>query len=75
MKKFTVNTADASHKDLVAIAVSSGFVTYEGGKHTKVKTKSGEFIAEVPRHSPINKHTVKNILKAMNAHGANIEIN
>lgn len=74
MKNPAVNTANASHKELVAIAINSGFIVYEGSKHTKIKTQSGEFITEIPRHSPINKHTVKNILKAMIVHGVDIEI-
>ena len=64
MKKLRVNTADSSHKELVAIAVR--------GKHTKIKTKSGEFVAMIPRHNLLNKHTVKGIVEAMNESGANI---
>lgn len=73
MKKLRVNTADTSHKELAAIAKKCGFEFYEGGKHTKVKTKSGEFVTEIPRHNPLNKHTARGIAEAMNAHGAGIE--
>jgi len=73
VKKLRVNTANSSHKELVAIAIKCGFDLYEGGKHTKVKTKSGEFVTEVPRHDLLNKYTARGIVEAMNAHGAKID--
>ena len=75
MKKYHVNLANASHKELRKIAINSGFGVFEGRRHTKIKTKDGEFIAEIPRHNPLNKWTATGIVEAMIAHGADIDLN
>jgi len=72
VKALRVNIADCGHKKLVAAAVTSGFVLFDGNKHTKVKTSEDIFVAMIPRHEPINKHTARGIVKAMNEHGAKI---
>jgi hypothetical protein len=73
VKKLRVNTANCSHKELVVIAIKSGFTFFEGNKHTKIKTLFGDFITEVPRHHVLDKHTAKGIVEAMIAHGAKID--
>ena len=57
----------------MAIATKSGFTFFEGNKHTKIKTPSGEFVTEVPRHHILDKHTAKGIIEAMIARGAKID--
>ncbi len=74
MKDLSVNTANCSHKELIAIAQKCGFDLFEGNKHTKVKTADGKFVTTIPRHESLNKHTAKGILQDMNAHGATIKI-
>ena len=74
MKKYHVNPANTSHDELRKIAKNSGFIFFEGGRHTKVKAKNGDFITEIPRHSPLNKWTAKGIIEALIVHGANIEL-
>jgi hypothetical protein len=74
VKELSVNTASASCKELIGIAEKCGFDTFEGNKHTKVKTKDGKFVTMIPRHENINKHTAKGIVDDMNAHGATIII-
>lgn len=74
MKDLSINPANCSHKELVGIAERCGFDIFEGNKHTKVKTKNGEFITMIPRHDSLNKHTAKGIVQDMNAHGAGIKI-
>jgi hypothetical protein len=58
----------------VKIAKKCGFEFFEGKKHTKIKTKSGEFVTEVPRHTVLDKHTAKGIVEAMISHGAEIDV-
>jgi len=59
-----VNITDYSWSKLVNIAEKCGFQTREGGKHTKVKTSSGEFITTIPRKNRLNKYTIGGIIKA-----------
>jgi hypothetical protein len=58
----------------VKIAKKCGFGFFEGKKHTKIKTASGEFVTEVPRHTSLDKHTARGIIEAMIAHGAEIDV-
>jgi hypothetical protein len=74
VKKYRVNPANTSHEELYKIAKNSGFIFFEGGRHTKVKDKNGDFITEIPRHNPLNKWTAKGIAEAMIAYGANIDL-
>jgi len=43
-------TNDLTWRELVNLASKCGFVIFEGGKHTKVKTKTGKFITTVSKH-------------------------
>lgn len=72
MKGPHVNTADCSGSKLVSIAKKCGFDVFQGGKHTKVKKKTGEFVTMIPRHERLNRHTTKAIVEALNANGAKI---
>ena len=54
---------DLSWRELINIASNCGFVIFEGGKHTKIKTKKGEFITTIPRHHKLSSHLVRGILK------------
>jgi hypothetical protein len=74
VKKYHVNPANVSCEELCKIAKSLGFDSFEGRKHTKIKTNEGEFITEIPRHNPLNKWTAKGIVEAMVAHGGNVEL-
>jgi len=74
VKDFSVNTANCSHKELVAIAKQCGFEVFEGKKHTKIKAVKGEFVTMIPRHESLNKHTAKGIVQDMSDHGAKITI-
>lgn len=67
----TPSLTDCSDKDLTKAARKLGFVLFEGKKHTKVKTASGEFVTTIPRHRLIKRPTAKSIVKAFKQHGAN----
>ena len=69
-----VNPNDKSRKDLCMVAIKWGFQLKEGGSHTKVKTKDGEFVTTIGRHSRLHRNLVIKILKAMKKKGADIEI-
>lgn len=74
VKKLQANATDCGHAELEKLAIKSGFLLYQGKKHTKVKTRAGSFVAMIPRHEPISKHTVKGIVESMNGHGAEIDL-
>jgi hypothetical protein len=74
VKKYHVNLTNTSHEELRKIAINSRFGVFEGRRHTKIKTKGGEFVTEIPRHNPLNKWTARGIVEAMIAHGANIDL-
>lgn len=69
-----VNPNDKSGKDLCKVARKLGFNLVEGGNHTKVKMKNGEFVTTIPRHPSINRQLAIKILKQMKKKGAKIEI-
>ena len=60
---------DLGWRELINIASSCEFIIFEGGKHTKVKTKKGQFITTIPRHHKLNSHLVKGILKRFRLFG------
>lgn len=72
MKKSRVSISNCSGQELITIAKKSGFSVFEGGRHTKVKTSTGEFVTMIPRHTKLNKFTVSLIVKDLNKHGANV---
>jgi len=74
MKKLRCKVNGSSSAALEKLAIKSGFLVFEGAKHCKIKTASGELVTIIPRHSLINPHTAKAIVKDLNDFGANIEI-
>jgi hypothetical protein len=74
MKKLRCKTNDCSGADLVAVARKSGFLIFEGARHSKVKTSRGELVTVIPRHSRVKRYLAKGILEDLNRFGANIDI-
>lgn len=72
-KKQKVNLTDCSADKLKRIAEKCGFCIYNGRKHYKVKTVDGKFVTMIPRHNCISKFTIKGIINAFMAFGADIE--
>lgn len=64
-----MNPASCSWKQLINLAGICGFIIFEGGPHTKVKTKTGRFIATIPRHNIIDKDTARGILRQFKRFG------
>lgn len=62
-------TDDYSWRELINLASNCGFTIFEGGKHTKVKTKLGKFITTIPMHHKLNKNLVKGIIKQFRLFG------
>lgn len=58
-----ISPAGCSWKQFVNLAGKCGFIIFEGGSHTKIKTTLGRFITTIPRHNVIDKDTAKGILK------------
>lgn len=67
-----VKLADTSWRTLVNLASKCGFVIYEGGPYTKVKTKEGKFVTTIPRHSQLEKAIVRGILKKFRQFGCQL---
>ena len=74
MKQFIVRISDCSGDELIRIAEKCGFTVYSGGKHSKVKTTSGETVTYIPRHNRIKRELARVIARDMIDFGANIEI-
>ncbi|MEK7124570.1 MAG: type II toxin-antitoxin system HicA family toxin [Patescibacteria group bacterium] len=74
MRELRVKITDCSYEKLLKIAKQCGFHDAGGKKHCKIKSKDGQFITTIPRHSILSKDTVKEILKRFNLFGAKIEI-
>jgi len=62
-------TNDLTWRELVNLASKCGFVIFEGGKHTKVKTKTGQFITTIPRHHNLDRNLVRGVLKQFRLFG------
>jgi len=62
-------TDDLGWRELINLAGVCWFVIFEGGKHTKVKAKSGKFIATIPRHHKLDRNLVKGIIKQFRLFG------
>jgi hypothetical protein len=74
MKRLSVKTTDCSCDKLIKIAEKCGFTVVNGSRHCRVINQKGEPISTIPRHSNLNKYTVKGILEAFNELGeADIE--
>ena len=73
MRELHVKTSDCSYRELVRIAARAGFVIKEGGKHCKIETQAGQFVATIPRHSRLKRETARGIVEAMNRHEAKID--
>ena len=73
MKQISVNTTSTSQRELEGVAAKSGFITFNGAKHIKVKTRKGEFVTLIPRHSKIDQKTANGIIDVMVRFGANIK--
>lgn len=69
-----VRVAGCSYKRLVALAKRCGFIIVEGGKHSKVKRQSGEFVTIIPRHNRLKRETVRGIIKRFNEFGGEINL-
>lgn len=71
-KRIRVSLSDCSYSELCRAAQKSGFETFEGRKHCKVKTVDGTFVTLIPRHARLKRETAKGIVDALNAAGAAI---
>jgi F0F1-type ATP synthase epsilon subunit len=67
-----ISITDCSCEKLIKIARQCGFFIYEGKKHVKIKTRTGQFITIIPRHNRLKKEIVKGIVKAFENAGGNV---
>jgi RHS repeat-associated protein len=57
------------YKTATRAAQKCGLTLVEGGDHTLVKNAAGQLITQIPRHTTIDKWTLKSILKKIAAAG------
>lgn len=75
MTSRAVNTKNTSYDELRKLALSCGFVVFQGKKHYKVKTNEDKFVTIIPRSTRTKRGTVLGIVKALIDRGADIEYN
>lgn len=64
-----IDIKNASWSQFCTLAKKCGFITIEGGKHTRVEDENGNLITTIPRSARINSHTANGIIQEFKVAG------
>jgi|GEM_PF-899360 len=69
-----ISVADCSWKQLKSLAFKCGLLVEEGGKHSVIRDKDGNFITTIPRKNSLDKFTAKGIIADLEKAGCPREL-